>query len=137
MNTLDAGTVAITGSVDNMIIPQDETLVYGGGGTSDRDVVPPELIDIVNASSFTVTEPFSANADTFNFTEFSGSPAVQSLSVKANDTPQPLSNVTISAISAANISLGTLAIAAGRNSINFTPLANVNGSSTFAYTLRN
>ena len=140
MNTLDGGAVAITGSVDNMVSPSDDTLVYSGGVNPDGrpagDVVPASLIDIVNTAAFTVTEPFSAIADTFNFAEFSDTPGAQSLTVKNNDTGA-LTGVIISALSTTNTSLGTLAIAAGGNSINFVPLANVNGSANFTYTLRN
>jgi hypothetical protein len=138
MNSLDGGTASITGSVANMISPQDDTLVYGGGGSSDRDVVEPALIDIVNPPNVTITEPFSAIADTFNFTEFNAAPppAAQSLTVKSNDTGA-LTGVTISAISTTSLSLGTLSIASGGNSINFVPLADVNGTATFTYTLRN
>ena len=129
MNSNDAGLLAFTGSVASIIKPTDDTLVYGG--LHDFAVAEDE-IEIINATPFTVTEPFSANADTFNFSEdtFVAPDVfpVHSLKVKANDSPQPLSSVTISAISTTNLSLGTLAIAAGNNSINFTPLPNVNGS---------
>ena len=135
MNTINGGTVAFTGSLANIILPNHETLVFAGGNAT-RAVVDPSEIEIINSTPFTVTEPFSAVADTFNFTEFSASP-VQSLTVKVNDTPQPLTGITISSISTTNISLGTLAIAAGSNSINFTPLANVSGTANFTYTLRN
>jgi VCBS repeat-containing protein len=136
MNTLDAGSVAFTGSVADMIRPNDDTLVFGGGGFSTRDVVNPDEIEIINATPFTVTEPFSAVADTFNFAEFSGTPGAQSLTVKNNDTGT-LTGVTISAISTTSTSVGSLAIASGNNSINFTPLPDHNGTATFTYTLRN
>ena len=131
MNTVDAGVISFDGSVDQMIRPSHDTLVYG----STRDTpIPISEIEIIDSTPFTVTESFSAVADTFNFTE---DPGVQTLNVKANDTPQPLTGVTIQSISTTSLSLGTLAIAAGGNSITFTPLANVNGSASFTYTLTN
>ena len=141
MNTLDAGTVAFTGSVAN-IQQIHETLVFAGG-SENRDTVDPSEIEIINSTPFTVTEPFSANADAYTFAETSSN-TVRNLTVMTAsggglDTGN-LTNVTISAISTTSLSVGNLAIAAGGTSINFTQLANVNNSgspSTFTYTLRN
>ena len=150
MNTLDAGSVTLDGSVDNMVTPNHDTLIFGGGtnpdGTPTRDVVAPSEIDLIDAAPFTITEPFSANNDSFTFTE-TASPTAQSLTstatggknVKANDTPAGLSGITLTKIhggtAPVNLSIGTVTLASGN--ITFTPLANVNGTATFTYTLAN
>lgn len=142
MNTVDAGSVAFTGSLDNIILPGHQTLVFAGGNAT-RAVVDPSEIEIINSTPFTVTEPFSANPDTYSFAETAAN-TVRNLTVMTNsgggqDTGN-LTNVTISAISTTSLNVGTLAIASGNTSINFTQLANVNNAgspSTFTYTLRN
>ncbi|MFN0018363.1 MAG: Ig-like domain-containing protein [Pirellulaceae bacterium] len=142
MNSNDGGTVTFDGNLSQMVRPNQDTLLFGGGtnpdGSPTRDVVQPSEINVVDASTFTITEPFSAIADTFTFAEVAG-PAAQALTVKNNDTPQPLTGISITKINGGTtpvvLSNGTVTLTAG--AISFTPLANVNGSATFTYTLAN
>jgi VCBS repeat-containing protein len=142
MNTVDAGSVAFTGSLTDIILPGHQTLVFAGGNAT-RAVVDPSEIEIINSTPFTVTETFSAVNDSYAFAETS-SAAVRNLTVMSasgggQDTGN-LTGVTISAISTTSLSVGTLAIAPGATSINFTQSANINNAgspSTFTYTLRN
>jgi len=142
MNTVDGGSVAFTGSLAEIIHPNHDTLVLAGGSDT-RSTVNASEIDIINSTPFTVSEPFSANPDTYTFAETTSSTlrnlTVMTASGGGLDTGT-LTNVTISAISTTTLPVGTLAIASDNKSINFTQLSNVNNAgspSTFTYTLRN
>lgn len=142
MNTLNAGTLSLLGNVTDVEFPAYNTLLLN---KIPDPVVTPDLITVVNRSGtagaaeiVTITEPFSANPDTFNFAE-TASPSAQSLNVRANDTPQPLTGISVTRINGGtapvNLSIGTVTLTSG--AISFTPLANVNGSASFTYTLSN
>ncbi len=141
MNTLNAGTISFLGNVTDLEFPAHNTLLL-----NRNPVVTPDLITVVNRSGtagaaeiVTISEPFSANPDTFNFAE-TASPSPQNLNVKGNDSLQAAPVVTtITRINGGtapvNLSIGTVTLTSG--AISFTPLANINGSANFTYTLSN
>lgn len=139
MNSLDAGTFSVAGSVANI---SGENLLYSVLDPSHGDPLLPTEVKITNPSALKIIEPFSANADSFTFNE---DPGTQSLNVTSNDTTNNAqgnpngalpANVVIVSTSAASLG-GTVAINPGGKTLNYTPALNANGTETFTYTLRN
>lgn len=140
MNSLDAGTFSVQGSVDDIT---GENLLYSTLDPQYSNVILPSEIKITNPASLKIIEPFSAVADTFNVNEDA---AAATLNVTANDTANSTTTglpsgalpagVVIVSTSAPSLG-GAVSINTGGKTLNYRPAANASGTETFTYTLRN
>jgi hypothetical protein len=135
MNTLNAGVLSFLGSVADIGLGSETTLFGSGGGADDPLLA--SQIRVVNPTSITITEPFSANADAFIVNEDA---AATTLNVTLNDrknNPDAVLPTGIVIVSVTQGSLGGIvSINTGAKTVNYTPAANAFGTETFTYTLR-
>ena len=154
MDTIDAGNFTVAGSVADV---NGENLLYSLLDPTHGDPLVPSEIKITNPPTLKIIEPFSANANSFNFNEdLVGSPSPATLSVLANDTTNNATtgaptgalptNVIITALNGTAVSVGqsiitssggTVVLNTGSKTLNYTPAPNFNGQDIFTYTIRN